>query len=68
MRVFRVRYRKLGGHYHLRIFSARTRESTFAKLGDLVMDEDDWDAFCARGDVIWEFLQEETHDAGNSSS
>lgn len=42
---FRTRYQKLGGHYHVRVFSSKTANGTFAKLGDLTMDEKDWPAF-----------------------
>lgn len=42
MRDFRIRYRKRGRHYHLRVFSAPQPGATYAKLGDLTLDEDDW--------------------------
>ena len=54
MRTFRVRYCKCGGHIHCRVFSARNPSGTFAigeltmwdeKLGELTMDERDWDSF-----------------------
>lgn len=37
----RIRWRKLGKHYHCRVFSG-IEGQTFAKLGELVLDEDDW--------------------------
>lgn len=39
MSVFRIRHKKLGGHVHMRVFSAPRAGATFAKLGDLCCDE-----------------------------
>jgi hypothetical protein len=47
-RVFRTRSQKLGGHYHVRVFSAKASNYTFANMGTLVMDESDHAAFVAR--------------------
>jgi hypothetical protein len=44
-RVFRTRTEKRGGHWHVRVFSAKRDDLTFAKLGDLVMDEADYARF-----------------------
>jgi hypothetical protein len=44
-RVFRTRAEKLGGHYHVRVFSAQGVDHTFAGIGTLVMDESDYAAF-----------------------
>lgn len=44
-RVFRTRAEKRGGHWHVRVFSAKRADLTFAKLGDLVMDEADYARF-----------------------
>ena len=41
--VIRWRYQKKGGHIHVRCFTAKGRNFTFAKNGDLVFDEDEWD-------------------------
>ena len=41
--VMRVRYKKLGGHYHCRVFTARLANTTYAKCGELVFDEREWD-------------------------
>ena len=46
--VFRIRYRKLGGHIHCRFFEAQDRTMTFAKNGDLVFDERSWMAFLSQ--------------------
>lgn len=40
--VIKVTYRKLGGHYHCSVFTARRKELTYAKCGDLVFDEKEW--------------------------
>lgn len=41
-RVFKTRSEKLGGHWHVAVFSANGPQYTYAKMGDLVMDEDDY--------------------------
>ena len=41
--IMRVRYQKLGGHYHCRVFTAKGQDQTFAKCGDLVFDEQEFD-------------------------
>jgi hypothetical protein len=38
----RIRFKKLGGHIHCRVFTAKTPDGTFAKCGDLVFDEKEW--------------------------
>lgn len=41
--LMRIRYKKLGGHYHCRVFTARGNiDSTFAKCGSVVFDEREW--------------------------
>ena len=40
--LMRLWYRKEGGHYHCRLFTARGPNQTFAKWGDLVFDEQEW--------------------------
>jgi hypothetical protein len=40
--VFKLRFRKLGGHYHCRLFAAKSPNMTYAKCGDLTFAEDDW--------------------------
>jgi len=44
MAVMRVRYTKLGGHYHCRVFTARQKNQTFANCGELVFDETEWES------------------------
>jgi len=39
--IIRIRYKKLGGHYHCRVFIAVRNNYTFAKCGDLVFREED---------------------------
>ena len=64
MKFFRVRYRKQGGHYHCRIFSSSSRNGTYAKLGDLVLDKDDWEYKFALFTKTVEYIDEtgEAHD------
>lgn len=59
--IMRLRYEKLGGHYHCRLFTARGPNQTFAKCGELVFDEQEWPEVVAlfnRGGA--ELLQEGT--------
>jgi hypothetical protein len=44
-RLFRSTAEKLGGHYHVRVFSGSHPEQSFACLGTLVMDEHDYASF-----------------------
>jgi len=39
----RVRYKKMGGHYHCRVFTADDWQFTFAKCGELVFSEKEWE-------------------------
>jgi hypothetical protein len=57
-RVFRVRWRLLGRHYHARIFSAENTRGTYANLGTLTMDTDDWLTFLEHVGTRWEFVQD----------
>lgn len=43
MTVFRIRHERRGGHIHMRLFSAKQPNMTFAKLGDLC---------CAEGEFL----------------
>lgn len=42
--ILRIRYKKLGGLVHCRVFTARDVNQTFAKCGDLVFFENEWPA------------------------
>jgi hypothetical protein len=41
---FKLIHDKQGGHYHCAVFSAKQVDGTFAKLGDLCLDENDFNA------------------------
>ena len=41
--VIRIRYKQLGGHIHCRVFTAKAKNMTFAKVGDLIFSESEWD-------------------------
>lgn len=43
MSLFRIYHKTLGGHVHMRVFSATRPNTTFAKLGDLCCDEKEFD-------------------------
>jgi hypothetical protein len=42
MSVFRIRHEQRGGHVHMRVFSAKQPNMTFAKLGDLCCSEEEF--------------------------
>lgn len=42
MTYIRIRWKKLGGHYHCRMFSTQTKDGTYAMNGELVFDEREW--------------------------
>ena len=48
--IFRLRYRKLGGHIHCRLFEALDHTKVFAKNGELVFDVRSWPEFLAQID------------------
>lgn len=39
MSVMKIHYKKLGGHYHCTVYTARTSNVTYACNGALVFDE-----------------------------
>lgn len=45
--VIRIYFKQLGGHVHCRVFTAKSRDHTFGKCGDLVLSEEEWPAFQA---------------------
>jgi hypothetical protein len=42
---YRVRYKEAGGHVHLRVFSRRTGQETWAKCGDLTISASEVHSF-----------------------
>lgn len=40
--VMRLRYKQFGGHVHCRLFTAPAVGQTYAKCGDLVFSEEEW--------------------------
>ena len=42
MTYIRIRWTKLGGHYHCRVFTSQNQNGTFAKNGEVVFDEREW--------------------------
>ena len=58
--IFRIRYKKLGGHIHCRFFEAEDHTKTFSKNGDLVFDEKSWKEFLFQtGRTAIEIIPEE---------
>lgn len=56
--ILRLRYKKLGGHYHCRLFTAERAGMTFAKSGDLVFRESEWEALLWAWNGSVEFLKD----------
>lgn len=48
-KVMKIVAKKQGGHYHCRVFTGKFNH-TFAKVGDIVLDEDDVQAYL-RGEL-----------------
>ena len=38
----RIRAKKIGTHYHCRVFSGREENSTHARNGELIFSENEW--------------------------
>lgn len=45
MTHFRLRWRKLGGHVHVSVWSSTARDLTHGRNGTLVFREDEWEDF-----------------------
>jgi hypothetical protein len=55
----RLRVKKLGGHYHCRLFSGASATATHARNGELVFDEKEWPAAREQFKQIAEVIEEE---------
>ncbi len=42
MTYIRIRWKKLGGHYHCRLFTSQDYLGTYANCGELTFDEREW--------------------------
>ncbi len=42
MTYIRIRYKKLGGHIHCRLFTSQVADGTYANCGELCFDENEW--------------------------
>lgn len=67
--VFQLRWRKLGGHIHCRVFQTTAPGQTWQKNGDLVYDEAAWSVVVARYlragfEVLEDLTHRETVEAG----
>lgn len=40
--IIRIRYEQAGGHIHCTVFTAKERNQTFARAGNLVFNEEEW--------------------------
>ena len=45
MIYFKLRYKVLGGHTHVRLFSGTRLDGTFGKNGDLIFRNEEWEEF-----------------------
>lgn len=56
--VIRIRYEVRGGHVHCRMFTAKARDLTFAKNGELVFSVEEWASVRAALSSAIEFIPE----------
>mgnify|MGYP001617173445 CR=1 FL=1 len=42
MTYIRIRFKKLGGHYHCRVFTTQTYDGTYANCGDVCFDKQEF--------------------------
>ena len=56
MTYIRIRWQKLGGHIHCRMFTTQTKDGTFAKNGEVVFDEREWPEVKAKLSGAVEFV------------
>ena len=54
--IIRMRPKKLGGHVHCDVFIGKAKNMTFAKSGDLVLREEEWDEFRNQLNSAVEFI------------
>ena len=59
MTYIRIRWKKLGGHYHCRMFTSQVYDGTYAKNGDIVFDEREWSEVLDKLSRC-EFMQDKT--------
>ncbi len=57
--IIRFRFQKLGGHYHVRVFTGKAKNMTFARCGELVFSEDEWNDIRNQLNSAVEFVPEE---------
>lgn len=66
--VIRIRYKQLGGHIHCRVFTAKAKNMTFQKHGELVFSVGlQWDMFRDMMHSAVEFVPEEDVETFNYS-
>lgn len=56
--IIRLYFKKFGGHYHCRVFTGMAKNMTFAKSGDLVRDEREWDTVRTVLNSACEFIED----------
>ena len=57
--IISLRWTKLGGHIHCRLFPAPGPDRTFAKCGDLTFDEREWPEVKSKFEKIGEVIPDE---------
>ncbi len=57
--IIRFRYKKLGGHYHVRVFTSKAMNMTFARCGELTFSEEEWNDVRNQLHSAIEFVPEE---------
>lgn len=57
-KVFKTSAEKLGGHWHVKIYSSNATNHTYANIGTLVMDENDYLAFTHKFNAAHEITED----------
>lgn len=52
-------YKKLGGHFHVRCFTGKAKNMTFASNGKLVFDEAEWNDIRNMLNSAVDFIEDE---------
>jgi len=57
--IIRMRYEIIGGHVHCRLFTAKAKNMTFVKCGDLTFSLDEWESVRDQLETAIEIIPED---------
>ena len=67
MIYFRLYYKVLGGHTHVRIFSGKNPKGAFGKNGDMIFRNEEWEDFLKKINNV-EILREDRETGGKDET